>query len=577
MKRVVFTLGLLLCGVVSLSAQTDYSKMIEVTREYTPTVERAQKLSIAPTAVDTVALRPESRYQITPTPWSTPFSVGKLDHAQLSAARWRNPGLGYLQIGGGYPLSSEADIYLTPLRSRSTTLGFYLNHEGFEDKIKNDMGVRADALSLENSAGLWLDSKLSERVDLQADAYYSLDLFTPYGGMSALDEEMSWGGRVRYNDMGLSLSIGNDFKDVVGVNYRFGGSFNLFTATDVDTRKYAQRDYSVWGRVGYSGEGHTVGLEVRAEGRKGLKEVAGYDDFRLMMSPSYEFVTESNFMMRFGVDFIYNSSAEGDKKYILPMVDIAYKRFYGFIPYLKVDGDLSDGSYRAQRLLNPYVAGGSWVNNGARLGGRIGANGDILGAVNYDIFGGYDIYRLYNYFVAVDSSSRFKAIARPLNVAYYGANLSVHLGSSWALRGGVKVNNTIPKESESESLAALYAGVGVRKVEGDVALQYQYQNKWNVALGVRLLGEAQSVVNVGGVRANSDSGADGPIVAPMEDNYVNITLPSATDLYLNVEYRPKEKFAVYLSGANLLGQKIYDFAYYPLPGVNVKAGVKVNF
>ena len=63
----------------------------------------------------------------------------------------------------------------------------------------------------------------------------------------------------------------------------------------------------------------------------------------------------------------------------------------------------------------------------------------------------------------------------------------------------------------------------------------------------------------------------------MEDNYVNITLPSATDLYLNVEYRPKEKFAVYLSGANLLGQKIYDFAYYPLPGVNVKAGVKVNF
>ena len=60
MKRVVFTLVLLLGSALSLTAQTDYSKMIEVTREYTPTVERAQKLSIAPTAVDTVALRPEA-------------------------------------------------------------------------------------------------------------------------------------------------------------------------------------------------------------------------------------------------------------------------------------------------------------------------------------------------------------------------------------------------------------------------------------------------------------------------------------------------------------------------------------
>lgn len=577
MKRVLFTLGLLLCGALSLTAQTDYSKMIEVTREYTPTVERAQKLSIAPTAVDTVALRPEARYQITPTPWSTPFSVSKLDHAQLSAARWRNPGLGYLRIGGGYPLSSEADIYLTPLRSRSTTLGFYINHEGFEDKIKNDMGVRADALSLENSAGLWLESKLNDRVDLQIDANYSLDIFTPYGGISALGEEIDWGGRVRYNDAGVVLSLGNDFKEFAGVNFRVGGSFNLFSAKDVDGAAYGQRDYSAWGRLGYSREGHTVGLEVRGEGRKGMKELSEYDDFRVVLSPSYEFVTERNFMLRLSVNYIYNNSPEESKMYLLPMVDIAYKRYYGFIPYLKVDGDLSDGSYRAQRLMNPYVVGGSWVNNGARIGGRVGANGDLGGVVNYDIFTGYDIYRLYNYFVAGDASSRFTAVARPLNVAYYGANVVLHLGSSWALRGAVKINDPIAKSSDNESLSTLYAGVGIRTLEGDVALQYQYKSKWNVTLGARLLGEAQSAINVGGVRASDGEGADRPIVAPMEDNYVNVTLPSATDLYLNVEYRPKEKFAVYLSGGNLLGQKIYSFAYYPLPGVNVKAGVKVNF
>ncbi|MBO5903560.1 MAG: hypothetical protein J6Q40_06170 [Tidjanibacter sp.] len=575
MKRVVFTLVLLLGSALSLTAQTDYSKMIEVTREYTPTVERAQKLSIAPTAVDTVALRPEARYQITPTPWSTPFSVGKLDHAQLSAARWRNPGMGYLRVGGGWPVSSEADVYLTPLRSRSSTLGFYLNHQGFEDKIKNDMGVRANALSLENSVGLWFESKLSERVDLQVDANYSLDIFTPYGGISTLGEDMSWDGRVRYNDAGVALSLGNDSKELAGVNFRIGGSLNLFGAKDVDNHSFGQRDYSVWGRLGYSREGHSVGVDVRAEGRKGAKELSEYDDFRVILSPSYEFVTERNFLLRLGVSYIYNSSPEGKKIYLLPMADVAYKRFYGFVPYLRVGGDLSDGSYRAQRLMNPYVAGGSWVNNGARLGGRVGANGDLDGVVNYDIFGGYDIYRLYNYSVAVNASSRFMAVARPLNVLYYGANVVLHFGPSLALRGAVRMNDPIAKSFDNESLSALYAGVGIRTMEGDVALQYQYKSKWNVSLGVRMLGEAHSAINIGSIRVSESTGIDKPIVT--EDNYVAVTIPSATDLYLNVEYSPKSNFALYLSGGNLLGQQIYDFAFYPLPGVNIKAGVKVNF
>lgn len=576
MKKLFFTIIVLLGGLTVLSAQTDYSKQIEVTREYTPTVERAHKLSITPSAADTVALQPDTNYSITPTPWSTPFSVGTLAHAQLSAARWRNPGLGYLRVGGGWPLSSEADVYITPLRSRSTNLGFYLNHEGFEDKLKNDMGVRADALSLENEAGMWLTSKLGEELDLEADAGYSLDLFTPYGGYSVGGKEMKWGERVRYGDAHFSLSLGHDFTEVSGLKYRFGGSLNLFSATDTNKNKFAQRDFSVWGRVAYGGMGHRVDLTVRAEGRKGADKLAKYNDFRLVMSPSYEFVTERNFMLRLGADLIFNETMGEQKRYVLPMVDVAFKRFYEFIPYAKIDGTLGDGSYRAQTLMNPYVEGGSWTKNSLRLGGRVGATGDIGGVVNYDVFGGYDIYGLYNYFVATDSSSRFKAVARPVKVAYYGANLSLHLGSSWALRGEVQVNNPKPKSSESASLSALYAGVGLRGLEGDVALHYNYKSKWAVALGARLLGEGCSVVNVGSVPSGG-SGADQPIVTPMEDNYVEAKLPAATDLYLNVEYRPRSKFAVYLSGANLLNQKLYDFIHYPLPGVNVKAGVKVNF
>ncbi len=576
-KRIASTLILTLASLTLLRAQSDdYSKLIEVSREYQPTTQRAEKLSIEPSTVDTVVLRPETRYQITPTLWSTPFSVSRLGHVQLSAAKWRNAGKAYLRLGGGWPLSSEADIYLTPVRRRGTTLGLYLNHEGFEDKLLNDMDERVSALSLENRAGMFLTSQISERASLRVEADYSLDLYTPYGGYDYSMQHMSWGERLRYNEARVSLSYGNDFMDLSLVNLRFGASANYFSALEEGGIKgYDQLDYSFFGRVGYGGQGHSVSLDVGVEGRNGVDKLSDYRDFRLMLSPVYEFRTNGNLNLRLGVDYVFNNAPEGIRQYFLPDVDISYRAAYEFVPYIRLDGEVGDGSYRAQHLRNPYIVAGAWTNNGVRMGGRGGANGTIGGLFGYELYGGYDFYRHYNYFVGLDASSRFDVVARSLNVAYYGGRMELHFTPSFALRGEAKVNKPVLRKTDDPSTEALYRGNGIRKNEADVSLAYDYRDKLHIVLGVRVLGEAEQAVRI--VRADEQEGMDAssPILKPAENFYQSVALPSACDLYFNIEFSPWSRMTLFFKGGNLLSQPLYDFVHYPLPGINFMAGVNV--
>ncbi|MBR5135774.1 MAG: hypothetical protein IKU92_01875, partial [Rikenellaceae bacterium] len=72
MKRIFNIFALLLLTVTVAEAQ-DIEKEVVVTKEYTPTLETPDKLPIAPRMEDTVTLRPEVRYSITPTSWTTSF------------------------------------------------------------------------------------------------------------------------------------------------------------------------------------------------------------------------------------------------------------------------------------------------------------------------------------------------------------------------------------------------------------------------------------------------------------------------------------------------------------------------
>ncbi|MBQ2429633.1 MAG: hypothetical protein II274_02155, partial [Alistipes sp.] len=68
MKKILYTALLLL---VPSFTWAQVSKHVEVTKDYKPTVNQAQKLSIIPDMTDTVTMRPDIDYTITPRSYET--------------------------------------------------------------------------------------------------------------------------------------------------------------------------------------------------------------------------------------------------------------------------------------------------------------------------------------------------------------------------------------------------------------------------------------------------------------------------------------------------------------------------
>jgi hypothetical protein len=64
MRKLAYIIVLMLALPAVASAQV--AKQVEVSKDYTPTLNSAQKLSIAPDMTDTVKMRPDIDYTITP-------------------------------------------------------------------------------------------------------------------------------------------------------------------------------------------------------------------------------------------------------------------------------------------------------------------------------------------------------------------------------------------------------------------------------------------------------------------------------------------------------------------------------
>ena len=91
-----------------LTAQEDAASItqrIEVTRQYVPELGEAQKLDFPPRMADTVTLKPDISYAITPTPWKSVFDTEPIAPVAISTAEYRHQRPFYLMLGGGYPAS----------------------------------------------------------------------------------------------------------------------------------------------------------------------------------------------------------------------------------------------------------------------------------------------------------------------------------------------------------------------------------------------------------------------------------------------------------------------------------------
>lgn len=566
-KTIILTFGLF--SAIGVWAQDDITKQLEVTKAYTPKVGRAAKLTVEPRMVDTVQLRPDIDYRITPTPWQTVFETPKYRPATISVVPFDKNHPFYLRAGAGYPLQSTADLYFNPYIGNRSSFGLYFNHRGSYSKIRNDMDVKLNAAEMLNAAGLY-GSKNFRRYRLDGDFAFDSRIYDSYGILVSEDPGSILASGFNFGRARAAVRFGDSFNDMGRFNFEVGLNAGFSYARHNDN----QLDIDLWGRIGQmfrSKHGFEVGLSER--GAIGVGRMDGYSAVTGTFAPRY-ILSLPRLSLRAGLDLYYLSDKTHNNNgvRVAPAAEIKYNTQKGFFsPYATLTSRFTDGSFEALSRRNPYMSGVS-APTGMNYDLRVGISGCINGIFSYRVYGGGSILRdysaLYNDFtagatIATDSrqlATDYPVSFRPLTddgVMYTaGAELGLDNLSGFSAR--------ISANWYSYDFDWLPVADGLPGYDAGVELSYALKDKFRVSAGTTVIGKRGFIDHL----ATSDTPGDATVIN---------NAGAAADVWLTAEVKALERLWIFAEGRNLANQKLYPYNHYRGLGANVMLGIKTVF
>lgn len=242
MKRMLFVAALMAALPWGASAQVE--KRVEVTKAYVPSVEGASKLAVVPDMTDTVKMRPEIDYTITPLSLQTTLATRPIRPATVTYWEFNRPLPFYLKAGMGYPFNSVLDFYASSQNPGTGYVVGYVNHEGRYSKIGNDFGVKNNSTRMLNRIGAAAGKYFGRHV-LEGDLSYENRMYHRYGMYLAPDisADAVPGSMADYGDANIAVRFGDDFQDLSRVNFEIairGGMFSTIPSGRTITTRPAR-------------------------------------------------------------------------------------------------------------------------------------------------------------------------------------------------------------------------------------------------------------------------------------------------------------------------------------------------
>lgn len=558
--RVIIVAMIVLAVVMPATLAAQVTKQVEVTKEYIPDVAPATKLAITPDMTDTVRLRPDIDYSITPLSWKTNFKTEKFRPATLSYWEFKRSKPFYLKVGAGYPTHTEGDLYASTQNPDVGFLSFYVNHRGAYDDIKNYFGLRSDSRSMENRAGVAMGLYAGKRT-VEGDFSYDNRMYRRYAG-GAEWQDKGLGDRVNTGLLSGEIRFGDDFKDLSRVN------FNLALRGDIfhDNSKVRGAEYKVVDeRYNQYKYGASAAL-AKAFGKNSLHVMVDYDAYVGAREMSYYRDDVAHAAARYGrtggvIEYLVGADYYYDKyrhnsasHYVTPFLNLRFNvsKKGHFIPYIDIDGEVLNNSYMSLSRINPFVETGfSPEKSTLKYNLRLGIAGNLAkDKIGYRVSAGLTFARNYRYWYVRDYMWFGVDLAKQ-NIFSYEAELSYRPISDltisanvrgWAFSNNVSISDAHPK------------------IEAGGRVEYKVRG-WRFHVAADMYGESVWTNKTGETRYD----------------WLLFTTPLSVDLSAGVEWQYRNDVGFYLEGRNLTNSRLYPVAYYADYGIGFMFGVKVQF
>lgn len=600
MKKLLFAAALLAALPWGAAAQVE--KRVEVTKAYVPSVESAVKLAVEPDRTDTVKLRPEIDYTITPLSLRTTLATRPIRPATVTYWEFNRPLPFYLKAGAGYPAGSVLDFYAaTQNPSTGYVLG-YVNHAGRYADLRNAFGTKATAWRMRNRIGAAAGKYLGKHI-LEGEVSYDHRIYHRYGVFSGPDELYPYrpGSRVMFGDADVALRLGDDFRDLSRVNFEVTLRGGLFSAdpevyafdrpgegedpaAGSGSRKRAaesrQTSLGASARIARAFGRHRFSIDAEYGYVSGGKIVKDYGLHRIRAGVRYG-VDGGVVRFEAGADFYRDKVKDADAgNYLIPFLRMDFNLgTAGLKPFLEIDGGVWENSFRTLVRMNPYVANGRWeAKSSVNYDGRFGIGGSLWrNRFTYRAYAGFSIRDNRLYWYAADE---------------YGADGIPLIGAgAFLTEPGRQTVTSINGEAEFRPVQQLLLSLGMHgylyndeaeigfagrtderfalkngapSFEGDAGIRYEGRK---IAFGVRVLLTSERSWTTGYARVAEETSF----------RAVTFTAPFAADLRVNFDWKVSHRVTLFAEGYNLADRPLYRYPLYREYGAGFTLGVKANF
>lgn len=571
MKRILFIAAL--AAVLPWCVNAQVEKQVEVTKAYVPSVESASKLSVVPDMTDTVKMRPEIDYTITPLSLQTTLSTRPIRPATVTYWEFNRPLPFYVKAGMGYPLNSVLDFYASSQNPGTGYVVGYLNHEGRYAKIGNDFGIKNNSTQMLNRIGAAAGKYFGRHI-LEGELSYENRMYHRYGMyLSPLvtSSEFKPGAMVDYGDANMAVRFGDDFQDLSRVNFEIGIRGGLFfdhSQSPDYHDKARQTTLEAHAKIARGFGRHRLAAEAGYERLAGQKSIGDYKQQLIHAALRYG-LDGGVVYLEAGADY-YHDDVEGREaeNYIIPFlrlhVNLGTK---GLRPFLELDGGVYENSYRSLTRQNPYVQNPAFgTRSSVDYNGRFGIGGSLWrGKFDYRIYAGFSIRDNHLYWydpwvyvqdgeMAFSGIAMLPAMARQTVLSFNG---EVTWRPASRFRTELDVHGYIYSDDETKFHN------GEPAFAGNFSAHYDGR-KISFGAGIRL----QSVRKWSGVWSDDINGD--MLTAVLE-------APFAADLHVDFEWKVSGRVSLFAEGRNLLDRRLYEYPCYPGYGANFTVGIKANF
>ncbi|MBP3533568.1 MAG: hypothetical protein J6J75_04610 [Alistipes sp.] len=578
MKRVISISLFALLACAGVSAQV--AKQVEVTKNYAPSVSQATKLAIAPNMVDTVTLRPEIDYTITPRSFSSTLGTHRFKPASVTYWEYMKEYSFYMKLGVGYPLNSVADVYASTHRADVGYIMGYVNHRGQYSKIRmtdlfDGSSYRNNSQQMVNRVGVNA-GKYFGRYTLSGDIYYQSDIYHRYPLRSDYDRR-----EINFEDVNLKLRFGDSFVDLKRLNFDVYGSVDFYndkSKTFVEDSKYQQIDATAgvkFARRLATRSMFSASIDYR--GYYGLKDLSSYSNNILSATLLYGYNSGRLLDLKAGLTYSFDhttSAAKTNRNYVMPYlyVGLNVRNKGTFVPYIELDGEVINNSCYSLLKRNPYVeilgSDGAGMPdfmhslpNTAKYNVRFGVSGHTRNSkFAYRFYANMSFLENSIYWYNVNQLFFNAEVARE-NVWSVNAELDYkpvsQLLLSMQVRGLIYTNFSTVNSAHPPVEAKLRLRYTHKKFAIGASAELQGVSKWTCI---------NNPVFVG--RSDEENAA-------LERD--TVTVPASVDVGLTFDWYVSDKCTVFVEGNNLANMNIYRWVYYREYGANFTAGVKVQF